>query len=79
MLSNFEAPAEASLPVTLTGRQKEILQWAALGKSKSVIAGIMGLSENTVDSHFRGIFEKLDCHDRTIAILKAIQLGLIQV
>jgi DNA-binding CsgD family transcriptional regulator len=70
--------AEA-ISIKLTDRQREILQWAAAGKSRSVISEIMAISEDTVDDHFRQIFKKLDCHDRIVAVLKAINLGLIRV
>jgi len=73
---------EQSTPQTkikLTDRQREVLQWAAVGKSRPVISEIMQISEDTVDDHFRQIFKKLECNDRTVAVLKAIQLGLIRV
>lgn len=66
-------------PVKLSDRQREILQWSAVGKSRSVIAEFMNISEATVDDHFRHIFKKLKCNDRTLAVLKAIQFGLIRV
>lgn len=76
--SSFE---DASPPasIKLSDRQREILQWSAVGKSRAVIAEIMDISDDTVDDHFRHIFKKLECNDRTVAVLKAIQLGLIRV
>jgi DNA-binding CsgD family transcriptional regulator len=67
------------LDIRLSDKQREVLQWAALGKSKNIIAGIMNISEDTVDHHFRQIYKKLGCHDRIVAVLKAIELGLIRV
>ncbi len=66
-------------PVKLSDRQREVLQWAAAGKSRSDMAHIMAVSEGTIDDHFRCIFRKLKCHDRLVAVLRAITLGLIQV
>lgn len=63
--------------VTLTGRETEILGWMAKGKSKSVIADILGISPHTVDTLVRRLFRKLDVYDRTSAILKGINLGLV--
>lgn len=63
--------------VALSDRQREVLQWAAAGKSRSSIGQIMGISEGTVDDHFRHIFRKLSCNDRVVAVVKAISLGLI--
>jgi DNA-binding CsgD family transcriptional regulator len=71
-------PAAAPL-LKLTDRQKEILQWTAAGKSRSTISEIMNISESTVDDHFRQIFRKLGCNDRILAVLKAVQLGLVTV
>jgi DNA-binding NarL/FixJ family response regulator len=36
------------------------------------------ISENTVKTHIRHILEKLDASNRTEAVSKAIQMGLIQ-
>ncbi len=74
-LSKTETPQ----PIKLSDRQREILQWAAGGKSRSSISEIMAISEDTVDDHFRHIFRKLGCNDRIVAVLKAIQWGLIRV
>lgn len=71
---NFKEPT-----IMLSDRQKEILQWAAVGKSRSIIAVIIGISEETINDHFKEIFRKLQCGDRTVAVLKAIQLGLIKI
>ncbi|MDE1901432.1 MAG: LuxR family transcriptional regulator [Alphaproteobacteria bacterium] len=76
--SSFEEAVDEPA-ISLSDRQREILQWAAVGKSRALIAEIMDISEDTVDDHFRHIFRKLGCNDRTLAVLKAIQLGLIRV
>lgn len=65
--------------VKLSKRQVEILQWAATGKSRSVIADILNISEYTVDHHFTETFKKLKCNDRITAILTAFHLGLIHI
>lgn len=64
-------------PEDLSQRQKEILTWVALGKSNSVIASILGISRNTVDTHLRRVFERLDTTDRTVAAIRGIEAGLI--
>lgn len=63
--------------VRLTSREKEILLWAAEGKSDSVIAEIIGVSHATVRFHMNNIFKKLDANERTLATVKAIRQGLI--
>ena len=38
---------------TLSTREREILQWAAAGKSNQVIGDILGISNRTVEVHLR--------------------------
>ncbi len=60
-------------------RELEVLRWIARGKSNTVIAEILGISKHTVDSMVRRLFDKLDAHDRTTAVLNAVRLGLLYV
>ncbi len=63
--------------IHLTNREKEILLWAAEGKSDSVIAEIIGVSHATIRFHMSNIFKKLNANERTLATVKAIRHGLI--
>ncbi len=72
-----ERPSQSAGAVQLTSREKEILQWAAEGKSDSVIAEIIGVSHATIRFHMNNIFKKLDANERTLATVKAIRRGLI--
>lgn len=63
--------------IHLTQREKEILLWAAEGKSDTVIADIIGISYPTVRFHMNNIFKKLDANDKVLAVVKAIRHGLI--
>ena len=63
--------------VRLSPREEEILSWAARGKSNTVIADILGVSSNTVDTHFRRIFAKLGVNERVTAVLRGLALGLV--
>jgi len=76
---NLEGEQSPPKPVRLTDRQREILQWSACGLSRPVIAEILHVSENTVDAHMKLIFKKLGCNDRILAVVKAIEMGLITV
>lgn len=78
VFQNFITRREAP-QVRLSGRQREVLQWAAVGKSRSAIAEIMGITEDTVDDHFRHVFRKLQCNDRVVAVLRAVQMGVISI
>lgn len=63
----------------LSPRELEILRWIAQGKSNSVIAEILGVSANTVDTHIRRIFAKLDVTDRVSAALAGLGQGIIKL
>ncbi len=68
---------DSTANVHLTDREKEILLWAAEGKSDSVIAEILGISHATIRFHMKNIFQKLHANERTLATVKAIRHGLI--
>lgn len=72
-----DRPTPAARPVNLTAREREILHWAAEGKSNSVIAEILGVSHATIRFHMNNIFKKLNANERTLATVKAIRTGLI--
>lgn len=63
--------------IILSEREREILLWMSEGKSDSVIADILGISYATVRYHMNNIFQKLGVNERTLAVVKAIRLGLI--
>ena len=65
--------------VYLTPLEKEVLTWAAQGKSDNDIGEIMGMSHYTVNYHLRKIFKRLNAHSRIVAISKAIYYGLIHL
>ncbi|MEP3475193.1 MAG: LuxR C-terminal-related transcriptional regulator [Hyphomicrobiales bacterium] len=65
--------------IELTPREKEVLLWIAAGKSNSIIAELLGISTSTVNYHVKQIFRKLEVYERTLAVVKAIRLGIIEV
>jgi len=62
----------------LSERELEVLDCLASGQTTSQIGSRLYISENTVKTHVRHILEKLEASNRTEAVSKAIQLGLIQ-
>ena len=62
----------------LSDRELEVLTCLAEGQTTIQIAGRLYISENTVKTHIRHILEKLEASNRTEAVSKAIQFGLIQ-
>ncbi|ABI38231.1 two component transcriptional regulator, LuxR family [Shewanella sp. MR-4] len=61
----------------LSEREREILGFMAGGFSNKEIANAVFLAEGTVKNHVSTILAKLDCRDRTQAVLKGLQLSLI--
>jgi DNA-binding CsgD family transcriptional regulator len=64
--------------IYLSPREAEILHWAAAGKSNTDIGEILNISDDTVDTHLRRIYKKLDASNRVVATSKAISYGLIR-
>lgn len=71
-------PAPLPETVTLTAREKEILQWGVAGKSSWEIARICSCSEAGVNYHFCNIRRKFGVRSRWAAMAKALEQGLIQ-
>jgi two-component system, NarL family, response regulator NreC len=61
----------------LSGREKEILQLIAEGKSNKEIAGQLNLSVYTVETHRGNILGKLGLHSVPELILYAVRKGVI--
>jgi DNA-binding NarL/FixJ family response regulator len=62
---------------TLSPRETEVLRLVAAGQSNPSIAASLFLSEATVKTHLIHVFEKLGVSDRTRAVTKAMELGLL--
>lgn len=60
--------ARSANPVKLTAREREMLLWAAEGKSDTIIGDILGVSYSAVRFHMTNIFKKLGVNDRTLAL-----------
>ena len=62
----------------LTGREREVLELIARGRSNKRIALELGISEKTVKTHVGHLLAKLGVSDRTQAAVLAVQAGLIE-
>ena len=62
----------------LSDRELEVLDCLSGGQTTLQIATRLFISENTVKTHIRHILEKLDAVNRTEAVSKAMQMGIIQ-
>jgi DNA-binding NarL/FixJ family response regulator len=65
------------LPEPLTPREREVLRLMAGGRSNKEIADALGTAEATVKNQASSIFGKLGVRDRTRAVLRAIELGVL--
>ncbi|MDO7880913.1 response regulator [Salinibacterium soli] len=63
--------------VSLSARETEVLRLVAQGQSNPAIAATLFVSEATVKTHLLHAFEKLGVNDRTRAVTKAMELGLL--
>jgi DNA-binding NarL/FixJ family response regulator len=61
----------------LTSRETEVVRLMAGGYSNSEIAHALGSAEGTVKNHVSNILSKLGARDRTRAVLKALEAGLL--
>lgn len=74
----FDAQVAMALPVRLSPREIECLRWAAGGRTAQDVANILGRSVETVRLHLKNAMNKLGANNRTQAVAKATQLGLLQ-
>ena len=62
----------------LSGREIEVLELVAQGKSNREISGELWISEATVKSHLLHIYDKLGATDRASAIATAMKRGILR-
>ncbi len=63
--------------VALSPRETQVLRLVAAGKSNPTIAAELFVGEATVKTHLLHVFEKLGVSDRTRAVTRAMELGLL--
>jgi len=76
-LRTGNAPPDRAALDVLTPRQREILQMVAEGHGTRDIAGKLGLSVKTVESHRSQLMDRLDIHDVPGLVRFAIRVGLV--
>ena len=64
-------------PDLLSRKEREVLRLVAGGLSNREIASVTQLAEGTIKNHVSTILSKLNCRDRTQAVLYAIHWQLI--
>ena len=61
----------------LTAREKEILKMVSVGYTSIEVAARLAIGAQTVSTHIKNIYRKLQVHNRAQAISSAANLGLI--
>jgi DNA-binding NarL/FixJ family response regulator len=61
----------------LTARENEVIRLMAGGYSNKEIAHALGTAEGTIKNHVSSILSKFGVRDRTRAVLKALEAGLL--
>ena len=74
-----ERLAERRRRQDLTSREIEVLQLLVKGRSNKEIASDLSIAEDTVKSHLKTLFAKLEVRDRTAAAIRAIRLGIVRL
>jgi DNA-binding NarL/FixJ family response regulator len=75
----FRAPPSGQPPTSerLTDREVEVVRLMAGGFSNKEIAHALGTAEGTIKNHVSNILLKLGARDRTRAVLRALERGLL--
>ncbi|PWU13192.1 MAG: DNA-binding response regulator [Verrucomicrobia bacterium] len=71
--------AERNIFEELTAREIQVLEQMAKGLANKEIADVFKISEHTVKGHLKNILGKLLVADRTEAVTKALQRGIIRL
>ena len=76
-LRQMGTPGYDSAPDSLTATEIKVMALLGKGKSNKEIAAELNCSVKTVKNHLNSIFQKLAVNNRTEAVVKAIEKGLI--
>lgn len=75
LMERMRGPAEEALST----REIEVLKLVAKGVNNKEIANQLYITEATVKSHLIRIYGKLNVDDRTAAVTKALELGILRL
>ncbi len=73
-VSGIMPSSEEALSALLTGRQREIMDWIAEGKTSSETAIILNISPRPVEKHLEAVFQRLGVENRIAAVRSFLEL-----
>ncbi len=77
-LRSYDAPGWGGVPAPqLTERELQVLTGMSQGKSNGAIGRELYLSEDTIKTHARRLFRKLEVNDRAQAVALGFRRGLV--
>jgi PAS domain S-box-containing protein len=77
--TNADVVPEPSAAQRLTVRERQVLTMVAMGESGPAIAGVLGISRTTVETHVRNSLSKLRAKNRAHAIALGLRRGEIRM
>ncbi len=77
VISSMHKKKFGANPYSLTARETDVLTSLSKGNSYKLIAAGFGISIDTVRSHIKNVYEKLQVHSQSEAVAKAIHEKLI--
>lgn len=75
LVPESEIPDTRDPPGLLTPRQREVLGGAAGGLTREQTADTLGISVESVRSHFKAAYKRLDAHNAAGAVAAAMRAG----
>ena len=69
----------ACKPATLTPRELAVVRLLSSGCSYEQAAAQLGISPHTVVTHIKNAYRKLEVHTAASAVMRAVQLGLLDI
>ena len=73
------SPCRAEVPVSLSPRERQVLQAASRGLSNNQIGAELYITEATVKTHLLRAYAKLGVDSRTAAVTEALRRGLLEL
>jgi two-component system NarL family response regulator len=65
--------------VGLSPREVDVLELIADGRRNKEIADVLGITQETVQTHIKRLFVKLNVNDRTAAVTVALSRGIVHI